>query len=202
MVSAVELPVVRLTVAQVHAMLRAGILQEGDPIELIDGLLIRKDRSAHGADPMTIGEKHNLVVKLLARLDPELTRHGCHMQTQGPLTLGLHDEPEPDGAVLRGDPRDYTNALPRGEDASCVIEVADSSLEVDRTRKLALYARAGVPQYVIVNLRDGCVEVHDTPVAERGCYAQTRVARAGERVALRTSDGSTLEIDAGRILPG
>ena len=60
--------VARLTVAQVHAMMKAGILREGEPIELIDGLLVYKDRSTTGQDPMTIGEKHNLVIKLLARL--------------------------------------------------------------------------------------------------------------------------------------
>lgn len=151
--------VARLTVEQVHAMLEAGIVREGEPIELIDGLLLHKDRSAKGEDPMTIGRRHNLVVKLLGRLDAELTAQGCHMQTQGPVSIPPHDEPEPDGAVLHGEPRDYTDRLPEARDVASVIEVADASLPYDRTRKLALNARAGIPQYVIVNLQDDVVEI-------------------------------------------
>lgn len=201
MTTAFELPVVRLTTRQVHAMVEAGILREGEPIELIDGLLVRKDRSARGADPMTIGEKHNLVVKLLARLDAELVELGCHMQTQGPLTLGEHDEPEPDGAVLRGEPRDYLERLPAAGDARAVIEVADSSLEVDRTRKLALYARAGIEQYVVVNLREHRLEVHEAPAPTEQRYQRTTVLGPGDELSLRTGADSALVIEASRILP-
>lgn len=79
---AADLRLARLTVDQIHAMLKAGILRDGEPIELIDGVLVYKDRSDHGADPITIGKRHNLAVKLLARLDPDLAALGCHMQIQ------------------------------------------------------------------------------------------------------------------------
>src|SRR5580704_12759015 len=137
--------IARLTVDQVHAMLEAGILRDGEPIELIDGVLVRKDRSDQGGDPLTIGKKHNLVVNLLVRLDRELAPLGCHMQSQGPICLPPRDEPEPDGVVLRGEPRAYSDRLPTARDATAVVEVADSSLPYDRTVKLALYARAGIP---------------------------------------------------------
>jgi Uma2 family endonuclease len=196
-----DLRVAPLTVEQVHAMLHAGILREGEPVELIDGVLVYKDRSDHGGDPMTVGKRHNLTIKLLARLDPELSSLGCHMQTQGPLSIPPHDEPEPDGVILRGEPRDYADRVPGTADALCVIEVADSSLEYDRTHKLSLYARANIPQYVIVNLREGVVEVHEGPVAEAGRFARTSVRRAGELLALQASDSKRLEIDPSRILP-
>jgi hypothetical protein len=191
---------VRLTVDQVHAMLEAGILAEGQPVELIDGMLVYKVRSARGEDPVTIGKKHNLVVKLLARLDAALGERGCHMQTQGPVRLSVHDEPEPDGAVLRGEPRDYTDRLPEAADVHCVIEVADASLAFDRTTKLALYARAGIRQYLIVNLRDGCIESYERP-SVRGRYSRKSVLRAGKRAALALGDRERLEIDAAEILP-
>jgi hypothetical protein len=192
--------VARLTVDQVNAMIETGILRDGEPIEHIDGVLVYKDRSAHGEDPMTIGKRHNLVVKLLARLDAELAPHGFHMQTQGPLRLPPHDEPEPDGAILRGDPRAYTDRLPGAADAACVIEVADASLENDRTRKLGLYARAGVARYVIVNLRDGCVEVYEAAQREEGRYADVTVLRGGQSLTLDL-DGAAVAIDVTRILP-
>jgi hypothetical protein len=86
MSTATDLRALRLTVDQVHAMIAAGILPEGPHTELIDGLLVYKDRSEQGEDPMTSGKRHNLAVKLRARLDAELTAHGCHMQTQGPVS--------------------------------------------------------------------------------------------------------------------
>jgi len=112
---------------------------------------------------MSIGKEHRLVVSLLAELNAELARRGCHMQTQNPLSLPPYDEPEPDGTILRGRPRAYTDRVPGAADAGSVIEVADSSLTYDRKTKLALYARASITQYVIVNLNGQCVEIYEQP---------------------------------------
>ncbi len=189
--------VARLDVHQLHAMLEAGILREGEPLELLDGVLVYKDRSAAGEDSMTIGKKHNLGVKLLGALEPVLAALGHHMQTQGPVTLPPHDEPEPDGVILRGRPRDYADRLPVASDAEAVFEVADSSLEHDRTTKLALYARAGIAQYVIVNVPDRCVELHTAPVVSDGRYDEVTVLRAGQILVLRVgAEAVELLVDA------
>src|SRR5262245_41747795 len=116
--------IARLTTEQVHAMLRAGILQDGQPLELIDGVLLYKDRSERGGDPMTIGEKHNRAVQLLSLPATELLAHGAYVQTQGPIQLSDQDEPEPDGAVITGHPRDP--GIPTAAKTNAVIEVADS----------------------------------------------------------------------------
>jgi Uma2 family endonuclease len=179
-------------------MLDSGILRDAEGLELIDGLLVYKDRATCGADPMTIGEKHNLVIKLLARLDPELVVQGAHMQTQGPVRVSDRDEPEPDGAVVRGDPRDYADRIPTSRDVTCVLEVADSSLEYDRTIKMALYANAGISQYVIVNLRDLCLEVRESPAG--GQYADLRIVAAGDTVEL-SAVTEMVRVPAARILP-
>lgn len=191
--------VARLTVEQVHTMLEAGIIEEGSHLELIDGLLVHKDRASTGEAPRTIGEKHNLVIKLLARLDPALTALGCHMQTQGPLRLSARDEPEPDGVVLHGGPRDYAERIPVAADALAVIEVADSSLEHDRTTKAVMYASANIAQYVIINLRTSAIEVHEAPEAAK--YARVRVLTQGEALELRTSATTTLSVPSADVLP-
>lgn len=54
--------------------------------------------------------------------------------------------------------------------AQLVIEVARASLNTDRTLKGALYARFGVPEYWIVNLKDACVEVYRDPDTRAGRY--------------------------------
>ena len=198
--SLAEPRIARLTVDQVHAMIKAGIVHEGAPIELIDGQLVHKDRSVFGEDPMSIGKEHRLVVSLLGRLDADLAQRDYHMQIQNPLTLSPYDEPEPDGVILRGDPRIYTDRLVEAADAVSVIEVADSSLAYDRKTKLALYARAGIGQYVIVNLSGRCIEVYEQPRPD-GSYQEVAVRRAGETVAFRLTDGERFEILADRILP-
>jgi hypothetical protein len=91
--------------------------------------------------------------------------------------------------------------LPLAADVECVIEVADSSLETDRTKKLALYAGAGIPQYVILNLRYGCIELHEEPIATEQRFVHTAVLRAGGRLPLRVGAGQHIAIDADRILP-
>ncbi len=181
-------------------MIKAGIVHEGAPIELIDGVLVHKDRSASGEDPMSIGKEHSLVVSLLGELGVELAEHGCHIRTQNPLQLSPYDEPEPDGAILRGRPRAYTDRLPGAADTGSVIEVSDSSLAYDRKTKLALYARAGIAQYILVNLPGRCIEIHEQPRPD-GSYQQVAVRRVGETVPLRLPDGERLPILADRILP-
>lgn len=194
-----SLRLARLTAMQVHAMIDAGILRDGEPLELIDGLLVLKDRSARGASQMTIGEKHNLVIKLLGRLDALLVPLGAHMQTQGPVRLSEIDEPEPDGAVVLGEPRDYAKRLPATKDVGALIEVADSSLDSDRTLKAARYALAGVAQYVIVNIPDGCVEIYEGARGE--AWAAKRTITGGETFSLRVTAERSLQVPASALLP-
>ena len=103
--------------------------------------------------------------------------------------------------MLRGEPRDYLPRLPAAADALAVIEVADSSLEIDRTRKLALRARAGIEQYLIVNLRDHSVEVHEAPAPGAERYDRVTVLGPGDVLSLRTDAEHTLTIEVSRILP-
>ena len=86
--------------------------------------------------------------------------------------------PEPDVAVVPGQIRDYARSHPRT--AELVVEISDSSLAIDRGRKLRLYAREGVPEYWIVSLADDCVEVYRQPSGE--AYADIRIYRRGESI--------------------
>jgi Uma2 family endonuclease len=97
----------------------------------------------------------------------------AQVQIQGPLALSHDSEPEPDVALI---PRGYGNELP-GE-AYLVIEVADSSVRKDREIKSRLYARAGIPEYWLVNVIDETVEVFRT--ARDGAYREIAVCRCGD----------------------
>jgi Uma2 family endonuclease len=196
-------PLVRyaFTTDQYHRMIDLGILPSGSPYELIDGQLVRKDRSKKGDDPTTVGTEYAWTVKTIAKLDAKLKRLGSHMQTQQPLQLSSDGEPEPDGAIIRGTEDDYRDRLPTNADATCVIEVADSSLQWDRTTKQRLYAAADIPQYVIINLVDRCVEVHTDPQPERGIYGKRIVLQGKGRLELNTAKAKTLNVAVRSLLP-
>ena len=80
---------------------------------------------------------------------------------QLPVALDEESEPEPDVAVTAGEPRQFLTSHPRRP--VLVVEVADSSLAFDRKEKGSLYARAQVPEYWIVNLKDRVLEVYRQP---------------------------------------
>jgi hypothetical protein len=189
---------VPLTVEQYHRMIAAGILPEGEPIELLDGLLVRKDR---GPD-MTTNPLHSLVVsKLTLLLAAALANSRCHVRGQNPITIEPRHEPGPDLALARGRPDDFADRHPGPEDVSCVVEVGDTSLKRDRTLKQRIYVSAGIRQYVLVDLAGRRVEIYEEPERESGCYRLRTVVVAGGSVPLLLPDGRRLELAAADCLP-
>ena len=89
-----------LSTEQYHRMIDAGILDEDPGTELLDGVLVRKDRGDPGGNPMTVGEAHAFVVKQLAHLGLRLDAERMHLQTQQPVVIPEHGEPEPDAAIV------------------------------------------------------------------------------------------------------
>jgi Uma2 family endonuclease len=191
-------PEVRFTVDQYHAMLDAGILQEGDPIELLEGQLVWKDRSATGEDPMTVGDAHAWVLDAIQELDPRFRKLGCYVRIQQPVTFSPSSEPEPDAAIVRGTRDDYRGRHPGPKDILCLIEVADSSLTRDRSLKYRIYAKAGVPLYVIINLQERVAEVYTMPRRER--YADPQLLKPRAKLTLPTAK-KPLVVKVGNLLP-
>lgn len=111
------------------------------------------------------------------------------MRPQLPLSLDPDSEPEPDAAVVRGAPRDYVDTHPTT--ALLVVEVADTPLDLDRGKKAGLYAKAGIPEYWIVNLVEPVLEVHRDPAPVPGgpseaAYRLVRRHAPSEAVTLST----------------
>lgn len=125
-----------LSVEQYAQMASAGILQEGAPVELIDGFVVWKDRRDAERPEMNHGPDHALAIKLLVReLSAQLAGRDCHVQCQLPIAIPPKSVPEPDVSVLRGEPEDYRGRLPEAGDVLLVVEVAASSLRFDRITK-------------------------------------------------------------------
>jgi len=146
-----------LTVAEYHRMGEVGILTERDRVELIEGELVAM---------APIGSEHSGTVNALTRLLVEIVGDRGVVAVQNPVQLDDLTEPEPDFAVLKPRPDYYRRATPRADDVLLLIEVADSSLAYDRAVKRSLYARHGIPEFWIVNLTAGEVEVCRTPTGD------------------------------------
>jgi Uma2 family endonuclease len=192
---------VRITTDQYHKMIEQGILPEDSSTELLDGLIVHKDKSDFGGDPMGHGPAHRLAVRLLTRLAARIDSEFHHLQIQLPVELFPFDEPEPDGAIIMGPDRKFAERLPAPADVAAVFEVAHSSLERDSNEKLTKFAKAGIPQYVLINLRESHVEVYTSADRAGERYQTKCIAGKGDRLALNLGNGESLEVQAAELLP-
>ena len=164
----------KLTVDDYHRMAEAGILAEDDRVELIDGELL--DMAPIGQDHAATGNKltRDLVMAFGDR---------AIVSVQNPLRLDRLNEPQPDFAVFRPRADFYaTGERPGPADTLLVIEVADTSLRYDRSVKLPLYARSGIAELWIVDLRRRMVDVHRSPSGDG--YATLATHGPNDTVAL------------------
>ena len=177
-----EPPLYRFTVAQYHALIAAGILPEGAPIELIRGLVVTK---------MAKNDPHIFAARRLGdRLRPMLPPAWL-VQSQDPIVLA-DSEPEPDQSVCLADVLEALGRKPLANEVALVAEVADSSLPIDRGVKKAMYAEARIPVYWIVNLVEFCIEAYADPVGSD--YATRRDHGMADEVPV-VLDG----VEVGRI---
>ena len=148
-----------------------GILDEDDPVELLDGLLLVKEPQH---------SPHRTAVLLTAKALERAFGEGWFVQTQSPIILDDRSEPEPDVCVVRGSPRDYVTAHPSRP--ALIVEVAQSGLHLVRGRKAAAYARAGIADYWILNLAGRVLEVHREPKRSPPDTGAMRRSKSSERM--------------------
>ncbi|HEU4370545.1 MAG TPA: Uma2 family endonuclease [Methylomirabilota bacterium] len=142
----------RWTRVEYARLIGHGFLDEDHPVELLGGLLVVKEPQS---------SPHRTAVLLVAKALERAFGEGWFVQTQSPISLGRRSEPEPDVCTIRGSPRDYVDAHPTRP--ALIVEVAQSGLRLARGRKAAVYARARVADYWIVNLVERVLEVHREP---------------------------------------
>jgi len=143
------------TRVEYERLVEAEILGPEDRVELLGGAMICKEPQY---------SPHATSIRLVDRVLTEVFGLGWDVRSQMPVALDDESEPEPDVAVVPGDPRDYRDAHPTRP--VLVVEVALSRLGFDRDRKGSLYARAGIADYWIVNLPDRRLEVYRGPVRD------------------------------------
>jgi Uma2 family endonuclease len=190
-----------ITLEQYQRMIDEGIVSEGTPVELLSGVLVRKDRSVIGEDPMAHSPLHVLVVSLISALASRINNERRHLKIQLPVACPPDGAPEPDGSIVRGTPRDYVDRLPGPHEVWCVIEVAHSSLERDREDKLPIYASAGIGQYIVINLQNNTIEQYNDPDPAAATYRTKSTITRGQNIRLSLGEGEWLDLQAGELLP-
>jgi Uma2 family endonuclease len=193
--------VVKFTVNDHRALLETGVIPEDATTELLHGVIVRKDRSDSGDDPTVHGKKHRKSIVRLTKLERRIDGPGQHIQIQLPVICAEDEGPEPDFAIVRGTEDDYDDKLPTGQDTTCVIEVSDSSLERDGEEKLPVYAAAGVPQYIILNLRNRTAQVYGDVDTTAGAYRSVTVLAETDDLRLALPSGESLTVKVSDLLP-
>ena len=163
------LPKRRFTVDEYLRMAELGILSAGERLELIEGEIIQM---------AAMGSPHAACVSRLTQLLTRGVGDRALVRVQCPIHLSDLSAPEPDLALVRPREDHYASAHPGADDVLLLIEVGETTVEFDRGAKAALYARAGIAEYWLVDLPASAIDVFREPGTEG--YRDVRRYRAGD----------------------
>ena len=181
------------TRSEYDKLIALGFFEPNEPVELIGGELMV-------AEPQ--GALHYTAIWKTAKALEAAFGAGWIVRTQGPIGLDDESEPEPDVAVVPGEPEDYRSEHPSRP--VLTVEVAQSSLSIDRERKGSLYARAHLQEYWILNLGERVLEVYRDPVADPSAVFGWRYARRNdldESAAIAPLWAPTARVRVADLLP-
>ena len=178
----------RFTRVEYERLIELGIFQPGEEIELIGGQLMV-------AEPQ--GAAHYTAIMKTTQALVTAFGPGWYVRGQGPIGLDDDSEPEPDVAVVPGEPDDYSRAHPSRP--VLIVEVAEASLTADQQHKGSLYARAGLTDYWVLNLVNRVLEVYREPVPDGTApfgwsYARRDVFDASGQITPLAAPGSRVRV--------
>ena len=173
----------QFTVKDYYRMGKAGILKEDERVELIEGEIIQMP---------PIGDLHAWCVNRLNRLLVLAVGDAAVVAIQNPLRLGDRSEPVPDIVVMRPRPS-LRGPHPTADDGLLVIEVSVTTLAYDQRVKVPLYARLGVPEVWVADLRGEVICVYREPTPDG--YRVTLARRQGERIGPSALPDLELAVD-------
>ena len=161
----------RFSVSEYHGMIEAGILGEDEHVELLEGEIVEMSPQ---------DKPHARAMTRLTRWFARALGDEYVVRPQLPLTFP-DSEPEPDLAVVRAE--DEAAAGRHPSTALLVIEIADSSARHDLEVKARIYARAGIPEYWLVLVKDRAIAVLRGPDAVAGEYRERLTLTGAAAVA-------------------
>ena len=177
------LPRHRITVDEYYRMAEVGLLAEDARVELIEGEII---------DRAPIGTRHGAAVLQLNQLLQRAVGDRATVSVQGPIRLSVSSEPQPDLALLKPRRDFYETRHPTAADTLLIIEVSDTTLRYDREVKVPLYARHGVPEVWIVDLKGRAIHFFRSPAD--GKYADVSSAAEPGEITVAALPGVVIDL--------
>ncbi|MGB9180171.1 MAG: Uma2 family endonuclease [Pyrinomonadaceae bacterium] len=174
-----------ITADEYERMGEAGIFHPDDRLELLEGEIYKMS---------PIGSPHAACVDFLAVTLTDFAQRRFIVRVQSPVRLDDFSEPQPDVALLRWRDDFYRHAHPTPADVMLIIEVADSTVESDRSYKIPLYAQAGIREAWLVNIAEEQVELYAEP--QGGTYQISKTFKRGDELQSQTIADLNISVSA------
>ena len=171
------------TVGEFVRMWEVGIFAHDERVELIEGEVVKKRRNSNLRAALVTNLTHLLI---------SAVGDGAHFRIHGPVSLPPSSLVLPAFALLR--PRSYMRESATTADVLLIVEVAERSIRYDRSVKLRLYARCGIPEYWIVDAKTEMLEIHRAPSGDQ--YAERLQPARGTPIAPLAFPDAAISIDA------
>ncbi len=160
------------TVKEYHRMAEAGIFDEDERVELLEGKIIWMS---------AIGTAHRSAVGRTDYLLKKILMNQAWVSIQDPIQLDNYSEPEPDIAVVKIDPLDYADHHPTPDEVYLLIEVADTTFKKDCETKGKAYAAAGIIDYWVLDVINRQLHVFRKP--DKNGYQSEVILKENETVS-------------------
>jgi Uma2 family endonuclease len=173
------------SVDEYHRMADAGLFEAGPHVELLDGLIVEMP---------PIGKAHWVSHGRIFRYLVKALDGYADVEGQISLPLGKRSEPQPDLAVLALSAVEDRIRPVAPAEILAMIEIAETSLAKDSGPKRLLYARFGIPNYLVVDLAGEVLLNYNAP--SDGDYGVVQTLPKGDVFALIGVPAVSLEASA------
>lgn len=165
-------------------MIDHGILTTEDKVELLNGVIIEK---------MPKGTKHASANDRVTSVFYKLLMDRVIIRNQNPISLDAFSEPEPDIVLAELSENFYSDHHPTPRDILLIAEISDTSLTRDRFSKGLAYSRAGIRQYLVLNVSDETIEDYREPAPDG--YGSKRTLHKGKTFTLVAFPEIAVKVD-------
>ena len=169
-----EIPLKLWTREEYYRLEEMDILTSDEPVELINGQIIKKHRPQ--------STLHAFSIRRLLQILKNTLGNRVLVTSQIPITLNNYSEPKPDIAVVKVDSRDYFDHHPYSEDIYLIVEIADKTLNKDCNLKAQIYAEAGISDYWVLDINNRQLYVFRQPTNQG--YRSRQILLEDEEISL------------------
>ena len=180
----IEAPRKRFTVDDYYRMAEVGILKNTDRVELIEGEIVEMS---------PIGDRHAMSVNRANMIFARRLGDRVVVSVQNAAHMDRYNEPQPDVVLIRPREDFYGTGHPDPEDVVLLIEVSETTLRFDRTVKLPIYARNGIREVWILDLKADAIHVYREPKGQT--YTSLSTRKRGESVSPQAFPDFIVQVD-------